>query len=43
MTDQKRTGTIPLIEEELRVDKQPVIAGKVRVHTVVDAFEESCP
>ena len=40
MTDQKRTGAIPLVEEELRVDKQPVTAGKVSVHTVVDAFEE---
>ena len=40
MTDQKRTGAIPLVEEELRVDKQPVTAGKVSVHTVVDAFKE---
>ena len=40
MTDQKISGAIPLVEEELRVDKQPVPTGKVSVHTVVDAFEE---
>jgi uncharacterized protein (TIGR02271 family) len=40
MTDQKRTDAIPLVEEELCVDKQPVTAGKVSVHTIVDAFKE---
>jgi uncharacterized protein (TIGR02271 family) len=40
MTDQKRTGAIALTEEELRVDKRLVTAGKLRVRTVVDAFEE---
>jgi len=31
---------IPLVEEELRIDKRSVVTGKVRVRTVVDTVEE---
>ena len=42
MTDQ-RAGSeevLPLVEEELRIDKRSVITGKVRVRSVVDTVEE---
>jgi uncharacterized protein (TIGR02271 family) len=38
--NQPRTNAIPLAEEELRVEKRLVTAGKLRVRTVVDAFED---
>ena len=31
---------VPLVEEELRVSKQQVVKGRVRVRTVVDTVEE---
>jgi stress response protein YsnF len=34
------SSTIPLVEEELRLDKRDVVTGKVRVRTVVDVVEE---
>src|SRR5215207_2315523 len=40
MINQPRTNAIPLAEEELRVEKRLVTAGKLRVRTVVDAFED---
>ena len=40
MNDQTASSTIPLISEELRVEKRTVPTGKVRVKTVVDAFAE---
>ncbi|HZB61553.1 MAG TPA: DUF2382 domain-containing protein [Microvirga sp.] len=32
--------TIPIVEEELRLDKREVVTGRVRVRTVVDVVEE---
>ena len=40
MTDVQEAEVIPLVEEELRVDKRSVSTGKVRVRTVVDTVEE---
>jgi stress response protein YsnF len=40
MADEHASKTIPLTSEELRVDKRSVVAGRVRVKTVVDSFEE---
>ena len=40
MTDQNKTAAVPLAEEELRVDKRLVTAGKVRVRTVVEALDQ---
>jgi stress response protein YsnF len=40
MNDQTASSTIPLISEELRVEKRSVPNGKVRVKTVVDTFAE---
>jgi stress response protein YsnF len=34
------TEVIPLVEEELRLDKREVTTGKVRVRTVTDVVEE---
>ncbi len=34
------SNTIPLVEEELRLEKRSVVTGKVRVRTVVDVVEE---
>lgn len=31
---------IPLLQEEVRVDKREVLTGKVRIQTVAEAFEE---
>ena len=33
-------SVIPLMEEELRVDKREVITGKINVRTVVESFEK---
>ncbi len=40
MTDVQEAEVIPLVEEELRVDKRTTTTGKVRVRTVVDTVEE---
>jgi uncharacterized protein (TIGR02271 family) len=40
MTDQQSAESIPLTEEELRVEKRRIPTGKVRVRSVVDAVEE---
>jgi uncharacterized protein (TIGR02271 family) len=40
MTDVRQPEAIPLVEEELRVDKRNVTTGRVRVRTVVDVVEE---
>lgn len=31
---------VPVMEEELRVDKRDVVTGKIQVRTVVDSFEQ---
>lgn len=33
--------SIPIVEEELRLDKREVVTGRVRVRTVVDVVEET--
>jgi uncharacterized protein (TIGR02271 family) len=39
--DQTRDDeTIPIVEEEVRVDKRQVVTGRVRVHTEVETLEE---
>lgn len=40
MAGQTETATLPLVEEEIRIDKEPVVTGKVRISTRVDAVEE---
>jgi uncharacterized protein (TIGR02271 family) len=40
MSDQHVRDALPLIEEELRVDKRSVTTGKVRVRSAVDTVEE---
>ena len=41
MVNDDAAETVPLLEEELRVEKQSVATGKVHVHvTVVDTIEE---
>lgn len=42
MTDQpaETREVLPLVEEELRIDKRSVTTGKVRVRSVVDTVEE---
>jgi stress response protein YsnF len=40
MARKHTSQTIPLTSEELRVDKRPVVTGRVRVKTLVDSFEE---
>ena len=40
MTDHRAEEVLPLLEEELRVDKRSVTTGKVRVRSVVDTVEE---
>ena len=37
---QRVQPVIPLVEEELRVDKRQVVTGRVQVKTVVDSFEK---
>lgn len=39
MTNE-RTGSVPLVEEQLHLGKRHVTTGKVRVRSVVDAVEE---
>jgi uncharacterized protein (TIGR02271 family) len=33
-------SVIPLMEEELRVDKREIVTGKINVRTVVESFEK---
>jgi uncharacterized protein (TIGR02271 family) len=40
MTDQRTEEVLPLLQEELRVEKRNVVTGKVRVRSVVDTIEE---
>src|SRR5215211_360941 len=40
MTDDQRGEAVPLLEEEMRVNKRSVATGKVRVRSVVDTIEE---
>jgi uncharacterized protein (TIGR02271 family) len=40
MTDLRQDEAIPLVEEELHVDKHTVATGKVRVRTIVDTVED---
>jgi uncharacterized protein (TIGR02271 family) len=51
MNQQSRNGSdaissdtldhvVPLLQEEVRVDKREVLTGKVRIQTVAEAFEE---
>ena len=40
MTDQRTEEVLPLLQEELRVEKRNVVSGKVRVRSVVDTIEE---
>jgi uncharacterized protein (TIGR02271 family) len=40
MTDQESSVPVPLVEEELRVEKRSVATGKVRVRTAVETLEE---
>jgi uncharacterized protein (TIGR02271 family) len=40
MTDLRQEEAIPLVEEELHVEKRTGATGKVRVRTVVDTVEE---
>jgi uncharacterized protein (TIGR02271 family) len=40
MSNDQRGEAVPLLEEEMRVDKRSVATGKVRVRSVVDTIEE---
>ena len=41
MADHHRQdAVIPLVEEEVRIDKRSIVTGKVRVRTVTDTVEE---
>ena len=40
MTDEQSGEAVPLLVEELRVEKRSVATGKVRVRSVVDCVEE---
>lgn len=40
MTDQGTAETVPVIEEELRVEKRSVVTGRVRVRQVTDEIEQ---
>jgi uncharacterized protein (TIGR02271 family) len=40
MTDQQTGEVLPLLKEEVRVEKRSLITGKVRVRSVVDTVEE---
>ncbi len=40
MTNEQTGEAVPLLEEELRVDKRSIATGKVRVRSVVDTIEE---
>ena len=40
MTDKQAVETVPLVEEELRVERRSLVTGKVRVRSVVDEVDE---
>lgn len=40
MADADEERVVPLIDEELRVEKRSVVTGKVRVRSVAEAIEE---
>jgi uncharacterized protein (TIGR02271 family) len=40
MTNEQTGEAVPLLEEELRVQKRSIATGKVRVRSVVDTVEE---
>jgi len=40
MTDERAGAAVPLLTEELRIEKRSVSTGKVRVHSVVDVIDE---
>jgi len=40
MTNERTGEAVPLLREELRVEKRNVLTGKVRVRSVVDVVEE---
>jgi stress response protein YsnF len=40
MTDKEAVETIPVVEEELRVERRSLVTGKVRVRSVVDEVEQ---
>jgi uncharacterized protein (TIGR02271 family) len=40
MAEERTEEALPLLQEELRVDKRSVATGKVRVRSVVDTVEE---
>ena len=40
MERERATNTLPVVEENLHVEKREVSRGKVRVHTVADTVEE---
>jgi uncharacterized protein (TIGR02271 family) len=40
MTDQRTEEVLPLLQEELRVEKRNIVTGKVRVRSIVDTVEE---
>jgi uncharacterized protein (TIGR02271 family) len=37
---QREEHVLPVMEEELRVDKREVVTGKIQVRTVVESFEK---
>ena len=40
MSNDQTGEAVPLLEEEMRVDKRSIATGKVRVRSVVDTIEE---
>ena len=40
MTDERARDAVPLLSEELRIEKRNVSTGKVRVRSVVDVVDE---
>lgn len=40
MTDEPTGEIVPLLQEELRIDKRSTVTGKVRVRSVVDSIKD---
>jgi uncharacterized protein (TIGR02271 family) len=40
MSDNQAPEVLPLVEEELRIEKRSLVTGKVRVRSVVDEVQE---
>jgi uncharacterized protein (TIGR02271 family) len=40
MSESQPADVVPLVKEELRIDKHTVVTGKVRVRSVVETVEE---